>query len=321
MEIFKPNLIVSKCLGFASCRYNGQTIPDKFVEQLKPFVNFIPICAEVEIGLGVPRSPLRIVWKKNDERLVQPLENKDCTEDMREFCQRFLNDNSNVDGFILKSRSPSCGLNAVKVYLSEEIGSGVKQRTSGFFAKAVLERYSNLAIEDEARLNNFRLREHFMTKLFTLAKFRNAYRSRDINVLIDFHSQNKLLFMSYNQTGMRKLGKIIGNHQKGKTDETFQEYKNNLCIVLCKTSSIGNNINVLMHAFGYISKDLNRSEKSFFLDILEKYRERRIPLSVPQKIMHSYIIRFDQPYLKEQTFFAPYPEELVTVTDSGKGRV
>jgi uncharacterized protein YbbK (DUF523 family) len=169
-EFSKPIIVVSKCLGFDHCRYNGLIINDDFVEKLKAYVEFKPVCPEVEIGLGIPREPIRVVDIGGDIRLIQPDTGRDLTETMQDFANSFLDSVGTVDGFILKSRSPSCGIKDVKIYSGTKNDSMVLEKSGGFFGKAVIEKFPYLAIEDEGRLKNFRIREHFLTKLYHFDK-------------------------------------------------------------------------------------------------------------------------------------------------------
>ncbi len=166
----KPIILVSKCLGFDACRYNGISLPNEKVDALAPFVEYKPVCPEVEIGLGVPRNPIRIVNNDASFRLYQPSTNRDITQDMTDFADRFLSSIGEVDGFIFKDRSPSCGLKDVKVYHpnGHPMGGGA----NGFFGSAVCNLFPGYPIETEGRLSNFRIREHFLTQLFTLTRFR-----------------------------------------------------------------------------------------------------------------------------------------------------
>ena len=168
-DFLKPRILVSKCIEFDSCRYNGQVISSDFVEKLKSFVEFIPVCPEFEIGLGVPRDPIRVVSFGGNLKLIQSKTEKDVTKNMVEFSNSFLDKLSDIDGFILKSKSPSCGIKDVKIHA----GTGPppkESKGSGFFGKAVLEKYSNIAIEDEGRLLNSRIKQHFLTKVYALRK-------------------------------------------------------------------------------------------------------------------------------------------------------
>jgi uncharacterized protein YbgA (DUF1722 family)/uncharacterized protein YbbK (DUF523 family) len=318
-ESIKPAVIVSKCLGFARCRFNGLNVSSHTVDKLKPHVEFRPVCPEVEIGLGIPRDPARIVKVKDELRLVQPATGNDVTDNMNEFAGSFLDTVDEADGFILKSRSPSCGIKDVKIYSSmEKIGSGL--RGSGFFGGAVIEKFPNLPVEDEGRLTNFRIREHFLTKLFTMASFRKLKASNSMKELVRFHTENKLLLMAYNQERMRVLGRIVANPDKRPFGELIKDYEEHLVGAFSKSARYTSNINVLMHGLGYFSKELSSNEKAFFLDSLERYRSGSIPLSVPLNIIGSLIVRFQEDYLMKQTFFEPYPEDLMEITDSGKGR-
>ena len=315
----KPMVIVSKCLGFAHCRYNGQVISDEFVEKLRSHGTFRPVCPEVEIGLGVPRDPVRIVSAEGDLRLVQPTTGMDVTDRMRDFAHALLNSIEEVDGFILKGRSPSCGIKDVKVYTGPEKGASMS-KGSGLFGGAAIDAFPHLPVEDEGRLRNFRIREHFLTQLFTLSRFRETKVSKSMRALVQFHSERKLLLMAYSQKELKLLGRIVANHDKKPVDEVLKEYEQHLFNAFSRTSKYTSNINVLMHALGYFSKDLSPQEKAFFLDALEKYREGRIPLSVCIHLLRSWAIRFEQGYLMQQTFLEPYPEELMEIADSGKGR-
>jgi uncharacterized protein YbbK (DUF523 family) len=211
-EFPKPVVVVSKCITFEPVRWNGQIIASEFIEKLKPYVNFVPVCPEVEIGLGVPRDPIRIVLVNGEKKLLQPTTGFDFTDKMTKFSESFLDSLDSVDGFILKSASPSSGFKNVKVYPSIEKVSSI-EKAPGFFGGAVLQKFPNLAIEDERRLLNPRIREHFLTKLFTLASFREVKKSGKVKDLVKFQADNKYLFTAYNQTALRILGKLAANQE------------------------------------------------------------------------------------------------------------
>jgi uncharacterized protein YbgA (DUF1722 family)/uncharacterized protein YbbK (DUF523 family) len=315
----KPKIVVSRCIEFASCRYNGAMIPSEVVRSLTPHVEFVPVCPEVEIGLGVPRDTIRVVKSGARLKLMQPTTGKDVTVSMQRFVGSFLGSLSDVDGFILKFRSPSCGLKEVKIYPGPDART-TAEKGPGFFGGAVLERFPQLAVEDEGRLTNFRIREHFLTRIFAFAAFREAARVGSMRVLVEFQACNKLLLMAYNQKEMRYLGRLVANLEKKPTRQVFAEYEEHLRAALAAAPRYTSCINVLMHALGYFSEGLAKKEKAFFLAALEEYRGTRTPLSVPVGIIKSYIVRFDEGYLAQQSFFKPYPDELVEITDSGKGR-
>ncbi|MGO4886866.1 YbgA family protein [Anaerobacillus sp. MEB173] len=315
----KPNVVVSKCLEFAACRYNGDVIRDDFITMLQPYVEFVPVCPEVEIGLGTPREVIRIVEMDEKKRLIQPSKGQDVTDSMVEFASAFVDSLEAVDGFILKSRSPSCGIKDVKVYNSIEKGPTIG-KSSGLFAEKVQEKYSNAVIEDEGRLKNFRIREHFLIKLFTIAEFKQLKSEQSLKKLIEFHSKNKYLFMGYNQLRLKKLGQIVANHDQKEAEEIFSLYEEQLNKLFTRLPRYTSNINVSQHIMGYFSNDLSAKEKEYFLELIENYKEKRIPLSTIVSLLKSWAIRFENEYLLSQSYFEPYPEKLIQISDSGKGR-
>lgn len=316
----RPRVVVSKCLGFAACRYNGVTLPDAFVEQLQAHVEYLPVCPEVEIGLGVPRDPIRVVLVEDTPRLYQPSTGRDVTQAMLDFTAAHLDNLPAVDGFLLKGRSPSCGIQDVRRYHGLEPGAGQVKKGRGFFGEAVLARFPHLPVEEEGRLSNFTIREHFMTALFTWADFRNVKAQGTMAELVRFHSDNKLLLLTYNESQLRQMGPLVANPQKRPTQEIITAYENHLGKALARLPRRTAGINALMHALGYFSEKLSAQEKAYFLDALEQYRAEKVPLSVPVSLIGAWIARFGEPYLARQTFFTPYPPDLVTITDSGKGR-
>jgi uncharacterized protein YbgA (DUF1722 family)/uncharacterized protein YbbK (DUF523 family) len=314
-----PKVVVSKCIEFENCRYNGLAVSSDVVRKLEGYVTFHPVCPEVEMGLGIPRDPIRLVTVNEKLRLIQPASETDVTQKMQDFTNGFLNSIEEVDGFILKSRSPSCGIKDVKIYSG--IGKGMSaSKGKGYFGNAVLERFPHLAVEDEGRLTNFKIREHFLTRLFTLASFRNMKSKKSMKEVVRFQAESKLLLMAYNQNELRILGRIVANHERRSTDEVLKSYGAHLFNALARPARDTSNINVLMHALGHFSEGLSSGEKSFFLNSIEEYRDERIPLSVPLNTLKSWAVRFEDSYLMEQAFVEPYPFELVEITDSGKGR-
>ncbi len=316
----KPRIVISKCIGFDPCRYNGEIVQDKFVARLGPHVEFASVCPEVEIGLGTPRAPVRIVSAGNGFKLIQPASGVDVSQEMREFTRGFLDGLKEVDGFILKNRSPSCGFTDVKVYAGPEKGASIG-RTAGFFGGAVLERFGDRAVEDEGRLKNLNIRDHFLTRIFASARFRRLREDASVHELVSFHAENKLLLMAYSQTAMRELGRLVANSNRKRMGTVLEQYGKLFRQALSKAPRHASPINVLMHCLGYFKKDLSAREKHHFLEVLEAYRQRRTPLSSAVSILRSWVMRFEMEYLYPQTFFSPYPEHLMALDDSGKGRV
>lgn len=320
IKFIRPIVVVSRCLEFDACRYNGLMISSEIVRRLKDFVDLIPVCPEVEIGLGVPRDPIRII-EKNGRLLYQPATGRDCTRDMKRFADVFLSNLTRVDGFILKSRSPSCGIKDVKIYpgtepkLSPSTGKGV-----GFFGGVVIERFPGLAVEDEGRLESLEIREHFLSRLWALADLRAVSVARRMEDLVAFHSRRKLQLMAASQKQLGELGRIVANPDRKPWDIVFREYASGFRAALTRRPRFTANVNVLMHALGYFKEGLSAAEKRFFLDQLEAYRRGQLPLGAVLGITRSWIVRFGQEYLAGQAYFEPYPSELSDLSDSAKGR-
>ncbi len=312
-EFSKPKVVVSRCIEFDSCRYNGQMISSEFVKSLEPYVDFLPVCPEVEIGLGVPRNSLRLVSSGDETRLVQPTTDRDVTPDMQSFAATFLDSVGDVDGFILKASSPSCGIKNAKAYPTAGKSAALSRSSAGLFGAAVLARYPDLAVEDEGRLRNPRIKEHFLTKLFTLARFREVERSGSMNELVGFQTENKMLLLAYNQTEERALGRIAANHDHRTFDEVVGEYGAHLRRAMCRARRYTSNINVLMHILGYFKDQLSAGEKAMFLENLERYRDGKITICPNTTLLKSWIARFEDDYLSCQTFFEPYPQDLIEV--------
>lgn len=319
LSVIKPRLFVSRCLGFDACRWNGAEIPDAFIEKLKPCTEIIHACPEADIGLGVPRNPVRLVRQDDSDRMVQLDTERDVTDDMQRFSDNLIGSLEYADGFILKGRSPSCGLKDVKVYPGLDRHNTVA-KTAGLFAREVIKTFPGIPVETEGRLKNFTIRETFLTRLFVLARFRQTAAEHFIKNLVRFHAEHKLLLMAYNQKEMRIMGRITANHERKAQEQVFSEYAEHLKKALEKPARYTSNINVLMHAFGYVSEKLSGEEKRFFLNTLEEYRREQMPLSVPRHLMHAHAVRFGEEYLLQQVFFSPYPADLTEITDSGKGR-
>ena len=308
-NFIKPTIVISKCIEFEPVRWNAQIVSSDFVRQLKNYVNFIPVCPELEIGLSIPRDTLRIVKRNNEFRLIQSATGLDFTDKMKEFADQFLNSLSDIDGFILKSGSPSSAFKDAKIYPSTEKVGAIGKRP-GIFGYEVLRNFSNLAIEDEKRLINNRIREHFLTKLYTIADFRAVEKSGQIDQLVEFQSRNKLLFTAYNQKQLHEMGRIASNPKKDKFQKVIKDYKMHLFKAFIRPPNRGSNANVLTKAAGYFSKILSKDEKAFFLSVVKNYTNNKLPLSTPLSLLRAWIIRFKENYLIKQTFLEPYPEDL-----------
>lgn len=313
MKYARPRIFVSRCINFDAVRYNGQMIYSELVEKLKKYCDIVYHCPEFEIGLGVPRKPVRIIAsdpKMKDLRLIQQDTNLDITDKINQYSIETLKSIGEVDGFILKAKSPSSAFRDAKIYPSNNPKAAPIAKGPGFFGRMILKMFPFTPVEDELRLNNLRIRDHFLKSIFTFAAFRKIAVKPSMNNLINFHSNNKLLFMSYNQRIMKELGLITANHEKKEVKEIFKNYEIKLKELFKKIYTEKNFVNVFQHAFGYFSKDISVPERKFILQSFEKYRKGECPLIVPLMLLKNNIIRFNIRYLENQTFFEPYPEFL-----------
>lgn len=302
----RPRVVISRCLGIDACRYNGQQLNGDLMTRLAPHVEWVDVCPEVEIGLGVPRPPVRLL-RDGELKLYQPEHARDLTAQMQAYCTALFDRLGVVDGFLLKSASPSCGLKGVKVY--DGSGMPTHERTAGMFGRAVLERYAGHAMEDEARLGNSHLRHHFFTRIFLSAEVRAAMSSGRIADLIRFHSRHKLLLMGYSPSGLQRMGVLLGSNA-GESAPLAEEYRSALADVLHQPPSPRRIVNVVQHAFGYVSRELSARERQHFLDTLEAYRTGLGSLDALLALLQSWAIGFGSEYLEQQSLFEPYPREL-----------
>ncbi|MDG6225246.1 MAG: DUF1722 domain-containing protein [Candidatus Thermoplasmatota archaeon] len=319
MTDVRPILYVSRCLEHDHCRFDAQMIRSEIVASLKDLCEVKHSCPEAGIGLGIPRRPVRITMEGEKRRLFQPHTGLDHTEAMEGFISKLLDGLGEVDGIILKSKSPTCGIGDVKIFPSKEALQSAG-KGSGFLGAEVVNRFPHSVIDDESRLLNSAIRDHFLVRLFTIARFRAARGERKASALIDFHTRNKILLMAYSQAELAKMGRIVSSQKELGLKEAFSLYRDHLSKAMAKGPKYTSMINALMHCFGYVSKDLKPEERAFFLDSIEMYRDERASLETIRELMRGYIVRFDEDYLLKQTFFAPYPLELSTTCGSGRGR-
>ena len=282
---------------------------------MKPYVSFIPVCPEVEIGLGIPRDTIRIVRRDGSDHLIQPSTGVDLTDRMNEFCSSFLQNLPPVDGFILKNRSPTSGISGVNIYSTTEKSAAIG-KGAGFFGRMILDQFAGYPIEDEGRIRNNRVRDHFLTRIFMLADLDNILRNPSFKALTRFHAQNKLTLMAYSQTTLKTLGNIIANRNNLQIHELMALYRLSLIEGTKIPARYTSHINVLHHAMGYFSAVLSPDEKAFFLDSIEDYRNGNLPISGLKKMLQIWIIKYDSPNLNNQTYFAPYPDTLMEFESS-----
>lgn len=311
----KPVVVISRCIEFDAVRYSGDMIPSPEVAAMKSYISFIPVCPEVEIGLGIPRAAIRIVRTGTTDALIQPSTGEDVTEAMNAFCRGFINGLPVVDGFILKNRSPTSGISGVNIYSTTEKSAPIAKE-AGFFGRMVMDTFPGYPIEDEGRIRNFRIRDHFLTRVFMLADLDQILAAPSIAALSRFHAHHKLSLMAYSQKTLKALGNLVANRERLSPPALVSQYREVLITGTKKPAPFSSHINVLLHALGYLSGDLQAEEKAFFLDMIEQYRAGTIPIIALKKILQGWIIRYQPEYLMNQTYFAPYPDALMELESS-----
>jgi uncharacterized protein YbgA (DUF1722 family)/uncharacterized protein YbbK (DUF523 family) len=310
MSFPKPLVYSSKCLGFCPCWWNGTTIFSDFIESIKPFVEFNTHCPEVEIGLGAPRKFLRIVMVEEQKSFVQPATGRDFTNKMTEFIEETVPMLDNVDGFILRENSPSCSIKGVKYYKTTDQKSQIAGAGPGLFGAAIIERYGGVPIESDGRVRNERIREAFLTKLFMVASLKKVRESRNIRDLVNFHSDNKYLLMTFGQKHVSQLGRIVSNKEKDDAEFVIENYSAYLSRAITGTPRRPSISNVLSKVYGYFSRQLTTEEKKYFLGKLDAYRKGRVSLASLRETLRLWNLRYKIDYLSRQTLFEPFPHEL-----------
>jgi len=308
---------VSACLLGNMCRYDGAGAKDRFVvDILSNYFELIGYCPEEPV-FGTPRDTIRLVEINEEVRVQIGKSAEDVTDELQNssnlFAQKAKSDN--LCGFVLKSKSPTCGMERVKVY--QEMNSMNEKKGIGLFAKKLKELYPYLPIEEEGRLNDPWLKENFLMQVFAYKEIFDFLATKPLlKHLIQFHTNYKYLIYAKSQTSYKELGKIVANQDKKDLKVILDEYTTGFLKAIALKSSINKTYNVLLHIFGYFKKDLTKEEKEFILTAIDEYKSGIIPLIAVTKILNLYVIRFDEQYLKTQKFLNPYPKEFALRSDT-----
>lgn len=311
-EIKKIRMGVSACLLGHKVRFDGQHKKDPYiVHTLGQFFDFIPVCPEVECGLGIPREAMHLEGDPASPRLVTIRTHADLTERMEAYARRRVEELAEMDlyGFIFKSDSPSSGMERVKVYTRPE--SSPSRNGVGIFARIFMERFPLLPVEEEGRLHDPKLRETFIEAVFTLRRWREmCAQTPNASMLMRFHAQHKYLLMAHSPRLLSEAGRIAAGAGKHNMEETLRAYEDTLIKTLRTKTTTAKNVNVLLHMAGYFKKTLDAGDRAELLDAIERYRQGFVPLIVPVTLIAHHVRRLDTPYLKDQVYLQPHPVEL-----------
>ena len=307
----KIRLGISSCLLGNKVRFDGSHKRDRFLtETLGYYVEYVPVCPEVELGLSTPREALRLVGPSDNQRLVFSRSGEDITERMTAWAEARVAalERENLCGFIFKSKSPSSGMERVKLYDNNGVPRNIGV---GLFAKIFMQHFPLLPVEEEGRLHDPRLRENFIEAIFTLKRWREFLASgKSPGSLVDFHSRHKLLIMSHSTEIYRQLGKLVAQAGTLEQEDLYRQYLALLQKALQLKTTAPKQVNVLHHILGYFKKQLSGDEKQEVLAVIENYRAGQIPLIVPITLLNHFVRKYDQPYLQQQVYLNPHPIEL-----------
>ena len=307
----KIKLGISECLLGHQVRYDGGHKWDRYLtDTLGRYVEFVPVCPEVECGLGIPREAMRLVGNYDSPRLVTVRSGVDMTERMLSWAGKRVAELEKEDlcGFIFKSDSPSSGMERVKVY--NEKGMPDKKGI-GLFARAFMEHFPLIPVEEEGRLHDPKLRENFIESIFALKRWREVRKEKmSRGNLVDFHTEHKLLVLSHSPKHQSMMGKLVAAAKTLGPKELYDRYEALLLEALKLRTTMKKNTNVIQHMMGYFKEQLSKDEKQELLEVVETFRKGYVPLIVPLTLLNHYVRKYKEPYLARQVYLNPHPVAL-----------
>jgi uncharacterized protein YbgA (DUF1722 family)/uncharacterized protein YbbK (DUF523 family) len=303
---------VSSCLLGAAVRYDGgHKRHDFLTDTLGRFVEWVPVCPEVECGLGTPRESMRLVTDGTSLRLLTVKTAVDLTTQVDRYAKRRVAElaSERLSGYVLKKDSPSCGLMRVKVYGAQ----GPPARSGqGLFAARLVEQFPNLPVEEEGRLADPRLRENFVERLFAYARLRALFEGRwTAGALIRFHTAHKLIVMAHSTETYQKLGQLVARVRDLSRPEMERQYSASFMAALAVPATPRRHTNVLQHMAGYLKNHLDAGSKIELQSAIEDYRRGLVPLIVPLTLLRHYVRLHKIGYLAGQLYLDPHPKELM----------
>lgn len=303
---------ISACLLGEQVRFDGGHKRLAFaVEELSPWMRFEPVCPEMAIGLPVPRPALRLVKEESGVSLrFSDKREGDLTEQMAHFSRERVSRLDHLCGYIVCAKSPSCGMERVRVYDAD--GKNNRKAGRGIFTDILMETHPWLPVEEDGRLHDPHIRENFVERIYALHEL-NSVRERGLTrgELIAYHSRYKLLLLAHSQPKYRELGRFVAAiHEWASLDEWFVEYRKRLMDLLSHQATRRNHTNVLMHVQGYFRKQLNARQREELSKLIDSYRQGIQPLLAPVTLLKHYMAEFPDAYLSGQRYFDPWPEAL-----------
>ncbi|MFA9459559.1 YbgA family protein [Thiohalorhabdus methylotrophus] len=304
---------ISSCLLGEEVRYDGGHKRNSYITgTLGEYFDFVPVCPEAAIGLGIPREPIHLVRDKGQPvRVVgKRSPDLDVTEELTEYGRRMAGELNSIHGYILKKGSPSCGMERVKVYTPEGQPAGSDGR--GVYARAFMEERPEIPVEEEGRLGDPTLRENFIERVFVHYRWRTLEaEGLTPGALVDFHSRHKLLVMAHGQKPYRELGRLVAEAGNGDFEATARTYFHSLMEALRRPAGPKGHTNVLYHLMGFLKESLDPGDKAELVEVVESYRQGFVPLVVPITLFNHHFRRHPHPYVEDQIYLQPHPAELM----------
>ncbi|MFA7594688.1 MAG: DUF523 and DUF1722 domain-containing protein [Thiohalobacteraceae bacterium] len=305
---------ISSCLLGEQVRFDGNHKHDHYLSgTFGQVFEFVPVCPEVGIGLGVPRPAIQLVGPPDAPRLVGvEVTDLDVTERMIAYGQRMGHRLGDLSGYILKSKSPSCGMERVQLYASpDHKGGGGSRQGIGLYAREIMRAHPLLPVEEEGRLGDPLLRDNFLERVFTYHRWQrlNAQRLTP-KALVGFHTRHKLALMAHGTEPYRALGRLIAEAGRRPLRPLADEYVTGLMQALRQRATVRRHTNVLMHVMGYLKRQLDREDKQELLELIEDYRQGRVPRIVPITLFKHHFRTHPNDYIAGQTYMNPDPLEL-----------
>lgn len=303
---------ISSCLLGEEVRFDGGHKHDRYLTGvLGEWVRWVPVCPEVDIGLPIPRPSIRLEGAPTEPRLVEPKSGEDLTERMRTYSERKVAElkELDLDGYVLKKGSPSCGMERVRVYGP---GGAPSRDGVGLYARELMQRWPHLPVEEEGRLNDPRLRENFIERVFCRHRWRTLLRGgASRGRLVEFHTAHKLLLSSHNEAGYRRCGRVVAAAGTVPNDQLLRDYEEEFHSTLASKATAKRHANVLYHVLGYLKQALGPAEKQELVTLIEDYRTGLVPLVVPVTLLRHHVHRHGIEYMLGQLYLEPHPKELM----------
>jgi uncharacterized protein YbgA (DUF1722 family)/uncharacterized protein YbbK (DUF523 family) len=302
---------ISACLLGRNVRYDGGHQLDRYLSgTLGRFVEWVPVCPEVECGLQVPREAMRLVGDPASPRLVTRETGVDHTDRMVRWAGARLRAlaQERLCGFVFKINSPSSGMRAVKVYRD----AGVRKDGVGIWAREFMRHFPLLPVEDDGRLQDPGLRENFIERVFVLHRWHGYLDAGGaLKGLVEFHTRHKLILMAHGPKALTELGALVARGKGMGRKALQEEYLRGLLEALKRPATVRQNTNVLYHIAGYFKKALSADEKKELGEVVTQYHDGLVPLVVPVTLLQHYVRKFREPYLARQHYLHPHPRELM----------